>query len=338
MNTKLGESAEIVEGVIIPMKREIEINKKINRMRNDTLFSECIHKDEHCEEISDAHSIQNNGILNKLARNGMVMAVDFSKINLGKGKFKLREIGRKKASTFTGFCNHHDSKIFNPIEQFNYEPMNIKHNFLFAYRAFALGYYERFSSYQLIEARLNDDPSKFQTRLGERYNLYNNHLKYIDKLKTMMNTNLDNERFDRITTDLISWPEEYGIASTSMFFISKDNEGNTVNQLDYRLSPFFFTVFPQAGSTFVLMSYLTKDKLMYRFIKDQVLSLSVDQQKIAVSNIIAMYIENVFISPDFWDNLPNDTKEKYYEIANKIMGSSKPNKLIAFKDFNLFLG
>lgn len=319
------------------MHTKHEEQSRFNKLRNKNLFSGCIHQDENCDkEISKAHSIQNNGILNKLSRNGKVLAVDFSKIYGDNGSFKLYEVGRGKASTFTGFCNNHDSHIFRPIENFEYK-MNIQQNFLFAYRSFALGYYERYSSYQLIKARIEDDPKIIYTQLGERYRLYNDHLKYIEKLKTIMNTNLDNGRFDRITTDLLIWPQEYGIASTSMFFIDKDNDGKTINRADSYISPFYFTLFPQSGMTYVLMSYLSKDKSMYQFIKNQIVSLTTEEQKIAISNLIALYIENVFISPEFWGQLSNQTKDQYYKICNSTMGINKPNRLIAYKNFNLFV-
>ncbi|PAF31092.1 hypothetical protein [Paenibacillus sp. 7516] len=140
-----------------------------------------------------------------------MLAVDFSKTYLDNGKFKLHEVGKGKASTFTGFCNKHDSKIFRPIESYVYKISDTEQNFLFAYRAFALGYYERYSAYKLMNAKLEEDQSLFNTELGERVRLYNRHLKYINSLKMIMNTNLDNERFDRITTDLLVWPNEYGI-------------------------------------------------------------------------------------------------------------------------------
>lgn len=319
------------------MDCELDKSAKLNKIRNETLFSRCIHQDEFCDKLmSKAHSIQNNRILNKLSRSGKVMAVDFSKIPLD-NSFKLREVGRGKASTFTGFCNYHDSRIFKPIENFDYNPNNEEQNFLYAYRAFALGYYERYSAYELIKAILYEDPSKVKSELGQRFVLYNDHLIDIDKIKIIMNTNLDNARFDRITTDVLIWPNEFGIASTSMFFISNDNEGRTVNKLGSYISPFFFTIFPQMGFTYVLMGYFTKDKWMYEFIKKQIVSLTVEEQKITISNLIATYIENVFISPELWNKIPKQTKEKYYYICNKSMGREKPFKLTAYKDFNLFV-
>ena len=49
---------------------------------------------------------------------------------------KMIRIGRKSASTFKGFCKMHDSKIFSPIEDNDYENSNLQ-NFFFAYRACA---------------------------------------------------------------------------------------------------------------------------------------------------------------------------------------------------------
>ncbi|MCE0453037.1 hypothetical protein [Brevibacillus sp. AF8] len=319
------------------MKLDLKNIKDINKARNKTLFSGCIHKDKDCNNsISKAHSIQNNGILNRLARNGNVMAFDFSKIP-SNHNIILNEVGRGKASTFTGFCNNHDSKIFKPIEQFDYSPKSAEQNYLFAYRAFALGYYERHSSYKLLESRINEHPTSINSELGERYLMYTDHLKYLEKLKVIMNTNLDNLRYDRISTDLIIWPNEYGIASTSMFFISYDNEGRLINNQDSYISPFFFTIFPQSGMTYVLMSYFSKDKSMYQFIKKQIIPLSESEQKATISNLIALYIENIFFSPDYWDTIPNETKDKYYRICRNTMGRKKPKKLTEYRDFNLFI-
>ncbi|WP_339310197.1 hypothetical protein [Paenibacillus sp. FSL M7-0896] len=320
------------------MNNRISKNIKFNKMRNNNIYSGCIHKNEFCDkEISRAHSIQNNGILSKISRHGKVMALDFSKIYLNNGEFTLNEVGRNKASTFTGFCNKHDSEIFRPIDSNKYEEGNFEHNFLFAYRAFALSYYERYSSYQLMGAKLEENSNLYQSELGERYTLYGSHLDDIEKIRLVMNNNLDNKRFDRITTNVLVWPDEYGIASTSMFFIVKDNLGRTINKMSTHYSPFFFTLFPQSGKTYVLLSYYTKSKFKYHFVKEEIMNMPIEEQKVAISNLIAIYIENIFISPEYWDNIPEDIKMKYYDIFNKTMGGNKPAKLIAFKDFNLFV-
>jgi hypothetical protein len=56
---------------------------------------------------------------------------------------KMKPKGRKVATTFTGFCGHHDTTIFNPIENFDYEKGNKEQDFLFAYRALAKEYHSK---------------------------------------------------------------------------------------------------------------------------------------------------------------------------------------------------
>jgi hypothetical protein len=46
-------------------------------------------------------------------------------------------MGRAKATTFTGFCTHHDKIVFQPIEDVDYIPDNQQQSALFAFRAMA---------------------------------------------------------------------------------------------------------------------------------------------------------------------------------------------------------
>lgn len=62
-------------------------------------------------KISGAHSIQNNGILSRIAENGHVMGYSLDKVG-----FDGKEYGKNIASIFFGFCNKHDS-IFYPIDR-----------------------------------------------------------------------------------------------------------------------------------------------------------------------------------------------------------------------------
>ncbi|MGO4375707.1 hypothetical protein AB4Z21_34145, partial [Paenibacillus sp. MCAF20] len=214
----------------------------VNKIRNKTLYKECVHEDANCDgNIIRAHSIQNNKFLNRLSRNGNVLCIDFSKALLS-DRLVLREVGRDKASTFTGFCKHHDNSIFKPIEEYDYIVGDIQQEYLFAYRAFALSYYERNSSYNLKIAKLDElKEKKLDTKdFQEECNKYYLHLLNLNKLRASMNINLDRESYQKIKTDVITWPYEYGIAATSMFYILFDNHGNTVNNLTgLNFSPIF---------------------------------------------------------------------------------------------------
>ncbi|WCF08317.1 hypothetical protein NDS46_29395 [Paenibacillus thiaminolyticus] len=315
-------------------------NKKANKIRNKTMFKGCVHQDSTCNgTTSDAHSIQNKRILNKLAdENGKVICIDFGKAALYRN-IKLDEVGRGKASTFTGFCNEHDSKIFKPIEEVEYIINNNKQEFLFAYRAFALSYYERHSSYGFMKEHLELKRKESSADLDDfekRVLYYKKHLEYIENLRITMNKNLDAEKYFKISTVVLDWPENYQIAATSMFFINKDTKGNIINDPSSYLSPFFFTIIPQGDRTIVLMSYFTKDKHRYEFLYKQISKAKIDMQKIFISNILAMNVENFFIAPSRWGTFPEKTKKLFLKILQSTGGKEKP-RIGYFNELNLFI-
>ena len=56
-----------------------------------------------------------------------------------------------------------------------------------------------------------------------------------------------------------------------------------------------------------------------------------------VSNIIAMYIENFFISPCWWEKVDEETRNQFEKIGKELGGRAKPpigyfDKLIMFRE------
>lgn len=315
----------------------IDINEEMNKIRNSTMFKGCVHRDLNCNGItSKAHSIQHSGVLDKISKNGKVYCINFGQFALYR-HLKLQPVGINTASIFTGLCNYHDSKIFEPIENNHiYEMGNREQNYLFAYRAFALSYYERHSTYEFKKKCLELKKGANIDQLKQSIDVYKKHLSIIEKLRISMNTNLDNKRFNKLQTETIIWPHNYGIAATSMFFIIKDREGNNVNSVFGDISPFFFTILPQNSKTYVLLSYLTRSKTKYQFLREQIVEADSSTQKMLISNILVAYVENFFISPDTWDSLPQETKTMFLKIYQSTLGGNKP-RIGYFSNFNLFI-
>lgn len=80
----------------------------------------CVHPDSAaCSGvIIKAHSVQ-RALLEKIAESSHLTTWDGSLGSMFKhnGKIVATEVGLKKASTFTGFCSHHDDSVFAPIEK-----------------------------------------------------------------------------------------------------------------------------------------------------------------------------------------------------------------------------
>src|SRR5437016_11798851 len=68
-------------------------------------------------QIVHAHLISRSDVLSKIARDGHVYAPirNFFKL-MDKGQFFYELKGIKEVTTFTGFCEFHDSSTFRPLE------------------------------------------------------------------------------------------------------------------------------------------------------------------------------------------------------------------------------
>jgi hypothetical protein len=104
------------------------------------LFSHsvCLHPDasnQNCSTpITRAHTIQRANILESIAKNGHV--AQFRANESGNPKrplYSVEQIGINEATTFSGFCNRHDSQTFGPIDSNEIE-LSGEQTFLFAYR------------------------------------------------------------------------------------------------------------------------------------------------------------------------------------------------------------
>ncbi len=137
-----------------------EIRKKINlafsKLRSEATIKDCFyHNHDNCElPIKNAHSLQKQGSLILLEKefNGQRFLHCHSKSQLNQkaGKLEFAEIGRKKASTFYGFCDFHDTHLFRDIEN-NPESTSIDSDrdcFLHSYRSYAQSYHSKFEVYK----------------------------------------------------------------------------------------------------------------------------------------------------------------------------------------------
>lgn len=321
----------------------------INRLLKETRLKECFFKNSDCYgKITKAHSIQNSKILSKIAEYGDLLVF---KLSNDKWEFELNKIGRSKATTFTGFCNFHDTKIFNRIENHNYSLNDVEQQFLFSYRALAIAYNHKYSemvffrrildllehkNYQALASygitiQDNEHAKIFKKDYSVRLKFINIALRQREKNKKSFNQNLANRRFDSIETELITLPEEYLIASSSMLFVIKDFNGNIINNINIPKEvnkPLFLTIFPQDGRTYILMSYLKKQKSHFRFIKDILQSKNSEEQKILVSKLLIKDSDNFVLSPKTWNKLSIDQQNKINELLLS-------NKTEIYEDINI---
>ncbi|PFJ58611.1 hypothetical protein [Bacillus thuringiensis] len=290
-----------------------------NRLGRQSAFSKCmLEKWGGCNDIIDAHSIQNNGILSNLAENGRVLLLE--RDDFDSKKLDSNLIGKNEATIFRGFCKRHD-EIFNPIEHNMYESGNLEQNYLFAYRAFSKSYIDSMTSHkyyieyinklveneqleQILEKHGNNIHSKEERewrkkvvfkRQELRMKAITNHMQDLENLKIAMNTNLKKERFFKIETAVFEFPIENVIASSCLLYIYADLHGKVFNP---KLKiPCFLTIIPQGKVTVVLLSYLKTHKWYFKDFINEIQELNILEQQVLFSNILLRYGDNIVFKP-----------------------------------------
>lgn len=93
----------------------------VKHIKRATSFSDCLcppgDKGACSGQIIKAHSLSKRAALEKIAELGHVTSFGKRMENLFfKNQLDFDKIGLREASTFTGFCGHHDNAIFAPLD------------------------------------------------------------------------------------------------------------------------------------------------------------------------------------------------------------------------------
>ena len=319
---------------------KILFSKFLTGFKKGTNVHECLcpRKIECSDRIIKAHSIQNNRILKKISEKGKVIQIKFEDAIFTKD---CSQVGRKTATTFSGFCNFHDSSIFRSIEIKDYLPRDKEQEFLFAYRALARELNIKKTAAKIYQKGISifGAHSYFSGLL--EWTKFS--IKELTKLNYFFHQGLLNKDFGKIQTKLIVLDKEYSIAVSSIFAIEYDFHGNKINDLGdkkQRLKNLFLTIFPQNGKTYILLSHLTEDSLTYNFLEEQLLSLEQIEIIKRINLLIANYCENFVLSPTKWRGLPKEEKEKFIEMfmnSTDLTRLKTPDNLRQEPKFNLFI-
>lgn len=263
-----------------------------------------------------AHSIQNNRILSRISNQGQVymMKPEFDAHTFD---LDLGLIGRKVASVFTGFCNHHDTETFEPIENRGYVG-DIEQNFAFAYRAFAFEYHIAQEAHNLVQIA----SPEFE-RVIQGYDARARDLAYY---KRVFDEAILNSDFNLIRTVQLTFNGAINLAVCSCFHLEYDIRGNRLNDVTSleadRLKMVMFNLFPQENETYALFSWLEEDADFYRGFEEQLLTLDPSEQLGVLNNLITLYCENATIGPNLWESFTREEQEAFLRIRKvTIMGT-----------------
>ena len=281
-----------------------------------------------------SHSVAKSRLLSKISDSGRVMYFAIS--DDARSPFEFIPTGKAKATTFPGFCDFHD-KIFEVIDNNNYEPGNKEQEFLFCFRALAREYTVRKGMQLQIEEcirgakkgipliPLSPDGLKFMESYLVRYKVGTQEL---ERERVTMNTNLDRKRFWKVETETIEIDGEYPIVASSVFKLEKSPTGRQINKISDLKDipkPLFFTLFPQDGKTYCGVSWYKKHEDYYKELRH--LNKQAEEfKKLIVSNLLTSYVENFAVKPGFWKKMPQETLDSF----EKFWGTSSYQSNLPF--------
>ncbi|OTW84239.1 hypothetical protein BK702_22630 [Bacillus thuringiensis serovar cameroun] len=301
-------------------KREGAFKNFAHKLDKETKIKECLYPDsKQCEgKIKNAHSLQNNGVLSKIAEDGHVVILhpDFKKDDLicdGKDESK------NKATTFTGFCDKHDTLVFLDIETKEIDVKSSKQCFLFAYRAFALEMHKKKeqlkSSKQLF--KLKPSTTKVMEFVAD-YRFKELSLKDLFEYKLLFDDALMNENYDRIQSTTFTFDYEISMASCGAVTLTHDIKGNVMNDTysmeDERLKTLFFTILPNGGKTYFIFNWLKDETDFFRDYIQQLESLTKGQFRNYINNFLPTYTENLVLAPSLWRSFTEEQKDTFFKL------------------------
>ncbi|MDX9964097.1 hypothetical protein [Desulfobacter postgatei] len=312
-----------------------DIFKQIN-----SKFHRCFWPKESCsEEAIRAHSIQNSGVLDLISENNHVIMPQMG-LDIEKGPFlKFEEIGRNKATTFTGLCDKHDSELFKPLDTVKFDPGNIEQLFLLSYRSVMRELHAKMKAAVDIQSqygrgvelgRFNpeivDQPMKMATMvIAEAYSFYLYKFEY-DKIYLSMNFKNIVHNVDYIENISPS------IAVSSAFsFI--DN----MHYLEDRQNPkcVCLNIFPDKNGIFIIFSYRKDQEAKLLPYLERFFQAEKFYKLYIVSKLVLMYCENLVLSPKFYNNLSDERKNLIKDFfMQNIWGEKKDSENEALCLFN----
>lgn len=322
----------------------VRIRKIMSDFNKESRISECFyHKKSECTgTIKQAHSLQRNGKLSLIEADVNGQNVLYSAISFESSPqqfvAKLKPIGKAVASTFYGFCDHHDTSLFSPIENFAYFDSN-EHNFLHSYRSFAHSWHRKNEELKLYSGNswigFDVIPKEYSDQMLEGVR---SALQDLNPLKTQLDEFIEAKDYSALEYFVFEYQAciPLGVSSIISVFSTFKNQ-TIIDILNYRTeenwSSLIITVFPEQDKTVCILAAFPNDTGAMLFL-DELDTLSDFELGHCVTSLMLGYAENMFFSPLIWNKLTS--KEQSRLILELNQSASNASQKFTKSKFNFF--
>lgn len=257
-------------------------------------------------------------------------------INIGP-IFEFKQVGRNKATTFTGLCDHHDGQMFEKIDKNIFKSGDKEYLFLLAYRSILREYHTKlkagqdiYSIYiQGVDLGRFDPDSNDQSQIvamvavAEAYMFYRYKYKF-DQIFFTHEYNQIEHKIDFIENT------EPSIAVSSVYS-NIDNIQLSMNREDPKC--IILNIFPQDNGLYIIFSFKKEHSGLLLPQIQRILEAERHYKLYLVSKLVLMHCENFVMAPDFYNTL---SEARIESMKNFFMKNMTPQKEDCENE-NLFL-
>lgn len=298
----------------------------------------CSHpeaSEKNCRRIAYAHSISKARGLKPISRDNHVYTFIPSQARIRHAAGALIPpslIGVNKASTFPGFCSHHDSGTFKPIDTQEFNGSS-QHVFLLSYRSVCREIYAKeahldgleklryFDAGQPFEAQVD-----FQNWIGETKEYATKGLEEIKSLKQLYDTKIKEESYNALNYYSICFEGVLPIACSSTGEFLYDAFKETLQDLDdisVDTESTSFHIIPVRDCTVAVFVALGKCDVWKRLVD----SLEcVENTKVGdfLIKLAFFNFENLYASPVWWDGLSSNVQDYLLKLMQAMADPHTP--------------
>lgn len=286
---------------------------------------QCLHpraSSSTCGKIIAAHTIQRAGALASIS-DGSGHVLSFYPLGVDPGAPPHR-VGWREASTFTGFCDQHDSQTFAPLERFAFAGTS-EQCFLLAYRAQCHEVYQKQGALRTYEPmrQLWDrgQPPEVQRAIqqleaaqcaGTRQGLAE-----MSQFKARMDSELLQGDFSNWNHLFVVFEGPLCVASTGVPTPNRDLSGATLQTLhdpESALQPLYVGVVPCQNGGIVVLTWRPDDSAAARIARDLEERNRRDLPGAVVQFIFA-HVENTYFSAVWWESLSRSVQIHVARLA-----------------------
>lgn len=276
----------------------------------------CFYKDKtNCSsKIKKAHSIQKQKILTQLEetinKNKLIYSFQSKESNEEFDIIDLIPVGKKTASVFSGFCDYHDSVLFSPIENFDFD-CSKKHMFLISYRAFAHAFHQlsEIYNYYLSDADfVKSFPKAYligHTKLTE-YRIWK-----FSSYKIIIDNIMANQDYEYLNYHIREIKPFVPIASSTVLS-PMYTYNNTYLETNKEESSVILNVLPDNDRTLILITHFPSDRTG-KVLFDNLKELNDKEFTHAISSLMIYSTENTFFSPSLWKSFSEQKKQRLFD-------------------------